>query len=62
MLTVLIFFGIFLASEASVVQTQYGPILGAQRVSYLNRPYFSFQKIPYMKPPIGNLRFKVRKN
>jgi hypothetical protein len=36
-----------------VVQTQYGPILGAQRTSALNRQYFSFQKIPYMRPPVS---------
>jgi hypothetical protein len=40
------------------IQTEYGPIQG-----YVNRPslglkYFTFNRIPYMKPPVGKLRFR----
>jgi cholinesterase len=39
------------------VQTQYGPINGCIKTSVLGRDYFNFQAIPYMKQPIGKLRF-----
>ena len=35
-----------------IVNTQNGPIMGRQQVSDLNTSYFSFQRIPYMKPPV----------
>ncbi|CRK98354.1 CLUMA_CG011714, isoform A [Clunio marinus] len=53
----LIFLAFVIGSESVVVNTQYGPIIGAHRVSDLGRNYFSFQRIPYMKPPIGTRRF-----
>lgn len=40
------------------VQTQYGPVCGIKKVSALGRNYFSFQSIPYMKAPLGKLRFR----
>lgn len=39
------------------VQTQYGPINGCVKTSALGRDYYSFRAIPYMKKPIGKLRF-----
>ncbi|KAG5684334.1 hypothetical protein PVAND_013569 [Polypedilum vanderplanki] len=39
------------------VQTCYGPINGCVKTSVLGRDYYSFQAIPYMKKPIGKLRF-----
>lgn len=39
------------------VSTEYGPIVGIKSTSILGREYFSFRKIPYMKTPIGKLRF-----
>ncbi|KAG5684944.1 hypothetical protein PVAND_014152 [Polypedilum vanderplanki] len=39
------------------VQTQYGPINGCIKTSVLGRDYYSFQTIPYMKKPVGKLRF-----
>jgi cholinesterase len=39
------------------VQTEYGPIQGCTLESCLGRKYFNFQKVPYMKPPVGKLRF-----
>jgi carboxylesterase type B len=39
------------------VSTDLGPICGFKKVSILGRDYFNFQRIPYMKPPVGKLRF-----
>ena len=39
------------------VQTEYGPVKGARKTSALGREYFNFQGIPYMKAPVGKLRF-----
>lgn len=40
------------------VETEYGPIRGCRKVSILGRDYCNFQKIPYMKAPVGKLRFR----
>lgn len=40
------------------VLTDYGPIWGCKKESVLGREYFSFQGIPYMKAPVGWLRFR----
>lgn len=40
------------------IDTEYGPVQGIQKTSLLSRNYFSFQSIPYMKAPLGNLRFR----
>lgn len=56
-----VFHGVNIMSETGVnfvkVQTQYGPILGSTKTSVLGKDYFNFQAIPYMKKPIGKLRF-----
>lgn len=39
------------------ILTDYGPIQGCKKMSLLGRSYFSFQRIPYMKAPIGKLRY-----
>lgn len=41
-----------------IVSTESGPVQGLQKTSILGRDYFSFQSIPYMKAPIGKLRFR----
>lgn len=41
-----------------VVETEYGPIKGVKKSSVLGRNYFNFQGIPYMKAPLGKLRFR----
>lgn len=46
------------SSSSNIVQTEYGPIKGDQRLSVLGRKYFNFQGIPYMKAPLGKLRFR----
>lgn len=52
----------FAASEAltkfQVVQTEHGPVKGIQQQTLFGRDYFSFQGIPYMKAPLGKLRFR----
>jgi carboxylesterase type B len=40
------------------VKSEYGPIKGVHKTSAIGYNYISFQGIPYMKPPIGKLRFK----
>lgn len=41
-----------------IVDTEYGPVKGIKKTSVLGRDYFNFQGIPYMKAPIGKLRFR----
>jgi hypothetical protein len=57
---ILIFTSIFLSVNAQlIVNTQYGPIRGAERVSQLNTTFLSFQRIPYMQPPVSSIRIKL---
>lgn len=44
-------------SKFVVIETEYGKIKGCEKTSILGRDYFNFQKIPYMKAPVGTLRF-----
>jgi len=50
---------VIFASDGVIVPTTYGPIEGIEKLSALDKNYFSFQRIPYMKPPVGQLRFRV---
>lgn len=46
--------------EFKTVQTEYGTIRGKlMSTMYDAKPYFSFRGIPYAKPPLNGLRFKV---
>lgn len=45
--------------ETLIVETNYGPVRGQKRTSVLGEQFFSFRGIPYAKPPVGELRFKV---
>ncbi len=40
------------------VDTSYGPVKGIKKFSCYGEEYNSFQGIPYMKAPIGKLRFR----
>lgn len=42
--------------------TSLGPIKGIQTTSFAGYEYFEFRGIPYAKPPVGELRFKVSFN
>lgn len=41
-----------------IVATEHGPVKGVKKSSIFGRDYWSFSGIPYMKPPIGKLRFR----
>lgn len=45
------------------VEVQQGKVRGQEKYStgFNEIKYYSFQGIPYAKPPVGPLRFKVRK-
>lgn len=43
------------------VETHLGPIVGLQVQSMFDYKYIGFQGVPYAKPPIGDLRFRVSK-
>ncbi|XP_026684754.1 esterase SG1-like [Diaphorina citri] len=46
--------------STKVISTSYGKLKGSLKTSkYDATKYFSFQGIPYAKPPVGNLRFKA---
>lgn len=48
-------------AEKIVVSVNEGQIRGIKQVSkFSGTEFYSFFGIPYGKPPIGNLRFKVR--
>lgn len=42
----------------TIVHTEYGPVKGLKTTSVLNTDYFSFRGMPYMKAPLGKLRFR----
>ena len=46
--------------NAVVVRITQGMVRGAIKTTELGIPYYSFRAIPYAKPPVGKLRFKVR--
>lgn len=41
-----------------IAQTEYGKVKGIHKISALGTNYTSFQGIPYMKAPLGKLRFR----
>lgn len=45
--------------ECPVVSTRQGRLKGRTAIDHFGRTYYSFQGIPYAKPPLGELRFKV---
>lgn len=47
--------------EEPIVTVKQGKLKGRIGTDYDGRRYYSFQGIPYAKPPVGKLRFRVRK-
>lgn len=45
--------------DTTIVETSFGPVRGIKRTSAVGDQFFSFRGIPYAKPPVGELRFKV---
>mgnify|MGYP000268197142 CR=1 FL=1 len=48
--------------DTVTVSLVHGALKGKKVVTKAGITYYSFQGIPYAKPPVGPLRFKVREN
>lgn len=49
-----------LSTSATVtMKTAMGQIKGAKRMTVWNNSYYSFEGIPFAKPPLGDLRFRA---
>lgn len=57
-----IILGVIMIDSTILIETNSGPVRGIKRTTILGNDYLSFQSIPYAKPPIGPLRFRVNKN
>lgn len=44
-----------------LVQTDKGYVRGKREETQEGNAYFGFRSIPYAKPPLGELRFRVRR-
>ena len=65
LLQLAIFLFLFLVSSTaaspSVLQTPLGRIQGYTDVALNGRQFYAFTKVPFAVPPLGDLRFKVRR-
>lgn len=48
-----------MSAQTVLVNTKNGPVMGRRRVTGDQIEYVSYQGIPFAKPPLGELRFKV---
>lgn len=48
-----------MSEKTIIVQTTKGPVKGIVKTSIVGEDYYRFRGIPYAKPPVGELRFKV---
>ncbi|XP_055905524.1 esterase B1-like [Eupeodes corollae] len=46
-------------NETKIIATTDGKLKGVKRITAYNDTYHSFEKIPFAKPPVGDLRFKA---
>lgn len=54
------FISIGQSASSVVVDTELGQVRGYQEFTrFENKTYYSFRGIPYAKPPLGELRFRV---
>lgn len=49
----------FLQDRNLLVRTSGGIVQGRRALTFDGTPYLAYQGIPYAKPPVGDLRFKV---
>lgn len=56
---ILFLFLVYSKADSPIVKTSLGTILGTLKQSDEGRDYASFEGIPYAKPPVDDLRFKV---
>lgn len=54
-------FTVVWGKDVPVVKTPLGTIEGHIAKTVHGKDFYSFKGIPYAKPPIGDLRFKVNK-
>ena len=47
------------SADDTLVQTTLGPVRGYADETAQGRKFFAFNALPYAKPPLGDLRFKV---
>lgn len=48
-------------NESTTITIQQGTLTGKIQQSRNGSKYFAFLSIPYAKPPVGELRFKVKR-
>lgn len=61
-MNILVIFALFfdyVICAGPLVNIHQGQLKGKHFLSRSGRNFFAFQGIPYAKPPVGNLRFKV---
>lgn len=51
-----------MSENTIIVETVNGPVKGILKTSIVGESFYRFRGIPYAKPPIGDLRFKVSVN
>lgn len=44
-----------------IIEYEQGKVVGRFDTDRMGKQFFSFQGIPYARPPVASLRFKVRK-
>ena len=59
LLNAILFFVCAAHKEDILVHIKDGALKGKNLTSRNNNTFFAFMGIPYAKPPVGNLRFKV---
>ena len=45
--------------DSNIAVTKYGRVLGTKLQSRFGSDFYAFRGLPYAKPPVRNLRFKV---